>query len=83
MVLCGLTYLPGAVTFNLFGKEANGTAGMRHEVELIQAGLVVDRHRHDWQPDFGGYCHGRKQARLEKPEKQKRNLARGTCSWCW
>tara|TARA_B100000686_G_scaffold232769_1_gene240379 strand:- start:683 stop:1315 length:633 start_codon:yes stop_codon:yes gene_type:complete len=69
-----LTYLPGAVTFNLFGKEANGTAGMRHEVELIQAGLVVDRHRHDWQPDLAVIATAENKRDWPKPEKQKGNL---------
>ncbi len=42
-----LTYLPGVVTFNLFGADANAT-GPRHEVELQKRGLVVNRKRHDW-----------------------------------
>lgn len=43
-----LTYLPGVVTFNLFGADANAT-GLRHEVELQKRGLVVNRKRFDWQ----------------------------------
>ena len=37
-----LTYLPGVVTFNFFGEDGNAT-GRRHEVELLQLGLVVNR----------------------------------------
>ena len=44
-----LTYLPGVVTFNFFGEERNAT-GRRHEVELLQRGLVVNREKHDWKP---------------------------------
>ena len=69
-----LTYLPGAVTFNLFGKEANGTAGMRHEVEMIQAGLVVNRHRHDWRPNIVVTAKAEGKRDWPKPEKQKGNL---------
>ncbi len=43
-----LTYLPGVVTFNLFGVDTNAT-GLRHEVELQKRGLVVNRKRHYWQ----------------------------------
>ena len=46
-----LTYLPGVVTFNLFGEDGNAT-GRRHEVELLQRGLVVNRKKHDWQPSL-------------------------------
>ena len=42
-----LTYLPGVVTFNVFGADAN-TTGLRHEVELQKRGLVVNRQRYDW-----------------------------------
>lgn len=69
-----LTYLPGAVTFNLFGAEANGTAGMRHEVELIQAGLVVNRHRHDWQPGLTVTATTEGKRDWPRPQKQKGNL---------
>ena len=69
-----LTYLPGAVTFNLFGAEANGTAGQRHEVELIQAGLVVNRKRHDWRPGQAISAATSDKADWPKPEKQKGNL---------
>ena len=44
-----LTYLPGVVTFNFFGEAGNAT-GRRHEVELLQRGLVVNREKHDWKP---------------------------------
>ena len=44
-----LTYLPGVVTFNFFGEDGNAT-GRRHEVELLQLGLVVNREKHDWKP---------------------------------
>jgi len=43
-----LTYLPGVVTFNFFGEDGNAT-GRRHEVELLQLGLVVNREKHDWK----------------------------------
>ena len=43
-----LTYLPGVVTFNFFGEDGNAT-GRRHEVELLQRGLVVNRKKHDWK----------------------------------
>ncbi len=42
-----LTYLPGVVTFNLFGATTNAT-GPRHEVELQKRGMIVNRQRHDW-----------------------------------
>ena len=44
-----LTYLPGVVTFNFFGEDGNAT-GRRHEVELLQLGLVVNREKHEWKP---------------------------------
>jgi hypothetical protein len=44
-----LTYLPGVVTFNFFGEDGNAT-GRRHEVELLQRGLVVNREKHEWKP---------------------------------
>ena len=44
-----LTYLPGVVTFNFFWEDRNAT-GRRHEVELLQLGLVVNREKHDWKP---------------------------------
>ena len=42
-----LTYLPGVLTFNVFGADAN-TTGLRHEVELQKRGLVINRKRYDW-----------------------------------
>ena len=44
-----LTDLPGVVTFNFFGEDGNAT-GRRHEVELLQRGLVVNREKYDWKP---------------------------------
>jgi len=36
-----LTFLPGAVTFDLFG----------HEIELLPRALLVNRHEHPWQAE--------------------------------
>ena len=41
LIFNDLTYLPGAVTMNLFG----------HEIELIPRTLVVNRKQIDWEPD--------------------------------
>ncbi len=35
------TFLPGTVTFELFG----------HEIELLPRALIIDRQEHAWQPN--------------------------------
>jgi hypothetical protein len=36
-----LRFLPGTVTFQLYG----------HEVELLPRALMIDRQEHPWKPD--------------------------------
>jgi|WetSurMetagenome_2_1015567.scaffolds.fasta_scaffold174531_2 hypothetical protein len=40
-VFMDTTFLPGTVTFQIFG----------HEIELLPRVLVIDRQEHSWQPD--------------------------------
>ena len=40
-VFMDTTFLPGTVTFQLFG----------HEIELLPRALVIDRQEHRWEPD--------------------------------
>jgi hypothetical protein len=40
-VFMDTTFLPGTVTFQLFG----------HEIELLPRVLVIDRQEHSWRPD--------------------------------
>jgi len=40
-VFMDTTFLPGTVTFELFG----------HEIELLPRALIIDRQDHPWQPD--------------------------------
>ena len=39
-VFMDTTFLPGTITFELFG----------HEIELLPRALIIDRHDHPWQP---------------------------------
>jgi len=41
-VFMDTTFLPGTVTFELFG----------HEIELLPRALIIDRQEHSWQPDL-------------------------------
>lgn len=43
-----LMYLPGVVTFDLFPSTTN-VASPRHEIELLPAGIYINRTPHDWQ----------------------------------
>ena len=40
-VFMDTTFLPGTITFQLFG----------HEIELLPRVLVIDRQEHPWRPD--------------------------------
>jgi hypothetical protein len=40
-VFMDTTFMPGTVTFELFG----------HEIELLPRALIIDRQDHPWQPD--------------------------------
>ena len=40
-VFMDTTFMPGTVTFDLFG----------HEIELLPRALIIDRQDHPWQPD--------------------------------
>jgi hypothetical protein len=41
-VFMDTTFLPGTITFDLFG----------HEIELLPRVLIIDRQEHRWQPDL-------------------------------
>ncbi len=59
-----LTYLPGTVTYDLFGEDANGSSrGRRHEIELLPRALVVNRKSHPWRAGM----------RIEVPVGDKRD----------
>lgn len=40
-VFMDATFLPGTITFELFG----------HEIELLPRALIIDRQEHRWQPN--------------------------------
>jgi hypothetical protein len=56
-VFMDTTFLPGTVTFDMFG----------HEIELLPRALIVDRQDHPWLPDSNIQLHPATEPKMPKP----------------